>query len=239
MSCHVCNSLNIKFYLSKDSYNLFQCNDCSLIFVKPMPGKRELEEFYNNYHKTKQYSDKSASKVRRAKKRIKTFFRQVRKKTLLDVGCNIGAGAEAGRQLGFKALGIDIDEDAINKANNLFTLTDYKCASLEKIKSTNEKFGVIYCSEVIEHLSELNIFVKCLYDVLESDGILYITTPDIGHYSLRNNYIKISQWDSIRPPEHLMYFNKKSLNLLLINSGFKKVKFQFSFKPGIKVVAYK
>jgi|TARA_B100000767_G_C19628747_1_gene477291 2-polyprenyl-3-methyl-5-hydroxy-6-metoxy-1,4-benzoquinol methylase len=204
-----------------------------------MPGKQELEEFYNNYHKTKQYSDKSASKVRRAKKRIRTFFRQVRKKTLLDVGCNIGAGAEAGRQLGFKALGIDIDEDAINKANNLFRLTDYKFISLEKIRSTNEKFGAIYCSEVIEHLSELSTFVKCLYDVLEEDGILYITTPDIGHYSLRNNYKKISQWDSIRPPEHLMYFNKKSLSLLLKSSGFKKVRFQFSFKPGIKVVAYK
>lgn len=37
-----------------------------------------------------------------------------------------------------------------------------------------------------------------------------------------------------------MYLNKKSLKmLLLLNTGFAKAKFQFSFKAGIKVAAYK
>ena len=78
-----------------------------------------------------------------------------------------------------------------------------------------------------------------MYEILDKNGILYITTPDIGHFSLKNNLEKIKNWDSIRPPEHLFYFSKNSIKTLLLKSGFKKVKFQFSLKPGIKLVAYK
>jgi 2-polyprenyl-3-methyl-5-hydroxy-6-metoxy-1,4-benzoquinol methylase len=239
MKCHICASEQSNFFLKQESYNLFKCELCSLIYVDPMPSNDELNDFYNHYHKTKQYSDKSASKVRRAKKRIKTIARFASNKTLLDVGCNIGAGAEAGRLIGFDTLGIDIDDDAIKKAKIIFNKNEFECISLKDLNLRGRKYGIVYCSEVIEHLPELKNFMKSLYDALDKNGILYITTPDIGHFSLRNSIEKIKEWDSVRPPEHLMYLNKKSLNMLLLNTGFTKVKFQFSFKPGIKVAAYK
>jgi len=55
--------------------------------------------------------------------------------------------------------------------------------------------------------------MKSLYDALDKNGILYITTPDIGHFSFRNSIEKIKEWDSIRLPEHLMYLNKRSLKM--------------------------
>ena len=81
--------------------------------------------------------------------------------------------------------------------------------------------------------------MKSLYDVLDRNAILYITTRDIGYFSFRNSIEKIKEWCLIKPPEHLMYLNKKSLKMLLLNIGFAKVRFQFSFKAGIKVAAYK
>lgn len=239
MKCHVCSSEESNFFLKKESYILYKCQLCSLIYVDPMPDAVELNNFYSNYHKTKQYFDKSASKVRRAKKRIKTISRFASNKTLLDVGCNIGAGAEAGRLIGFDSLGIDIDDDAIKKAKIFFNQSKFECISLKELNARGKTYGIVYCSEVIEHLPELKNFMKSLYDALDKNGILYITTPDIGHFSLKNSIEKIKEWDSIRPPEHLIYFNKKSLRTLLLNTGFAKVKFQFSFKPGIKVAAYK
>ena len=239
MICNICSTRSTTFFLSKDNYDLFRCDDCSLIFVDPMPSDQEIDNFYNNYHKTHQYVDKSGSKVRRAKKRIKTIYKKAVNKTLLDVGCNIGAGAEAGRLLGFDSMGIDIDTKSIKIAQSLFPSTNYQSKSLNEIVNSGKRFGIVYCSEVIEHLPELNSFTQDLYEILDKNGILYITTPDIGHFSLKNNLEKIKNWDSIRPPEHLFYFNKNSIKTLLLKSGFKKVKFQFSFKPGIKLVAYK
>ena len=66
--------------------------------------------------------------------------------------------------------------------------------------------------------------MKSLYDALDENGILYITTPDIGHFSFRNSIEKIKEWDSIRLPEHLMYLNKRSLKILLLNTGCAKIK---------------
>ena len=200
MTCLACKSNNKDLYCSTDSYNLFRCLECSLISVETMPSDQELEKFYNDYFKTKQYTSKLQSKIRRAKKRVKSISKYTKGKKFLDVGCNVGFAVEAARQLGLNANGIDVDNTAIDMANDLFPGCTFTADSVETVAEQGKKFDVIYCSEVIEHLSSLDIFVESLLKILEPKGVLLVTTPDMGHFSLTKDINKLitSKW--IRPP---------------------------------------
>ena len=84
-------------------------------------------------------------------------------------------------------MGIDIDDDAIKKTKIIFNKNEFECISLKDLNLRGRKYGIVYCSEVIEHLPELKNFMKSLYDALDKNGILYITTLDIGHFSFTNS----------------------------------------------------
>jgi|TARA_B100000767_G_scaffold40376_2_gene34014 2-polyprenyl-3-methyl-5-hydroxy-6-metoxy-1,4-benzoquinol methylase len=202
-----------------------------------MPSDETLNAFYDNYHKSAQYLSKLDSKIRRAKKRIRSvnWFKKPGK--FIDVGCNVGFAVEAARLLGFDANGIDIDANAIEVAKEQFSQANFSVRSVQDLAECGEKFDFIYCSEVIEHLPELESFFAALVKCLTKDGLLYITTPDNGHFSLPNEFSKLVDWTSIRPPEHLMYFTKSSVAPLLSRHGLNSVKIPFSFKPTLKIIA--
>jgi 2-polyprenyl-3-methyl-5-hydroxy-6-metoxy-1,4-benzoquinol methylase len=201
-----------------------------------MPSEIELNDFYQNYHKTSQYTGKIDSKQRRARKRIKSVKKLAKGKTFIDIGCNAGFAVEAARTLGLEATGIDLDQTAIEFAQKYYPQANFQAMSIQEVAKKGQTFDIIYCSEVIEHLSKVDDFVSSLYKILKQDGILFLTTPDIGHYSIAKNLL---DWDGVRPPEHLLYFSKKSLGLLLKKHGFNKVKFKFNFKPTLKVIIRK
>ena len=221
----------------KNGYSFVECNNCSLIFVDPMPSDETLSAFYDNYHKSDQYLSKLDSKIRRAKKRIRLVNGLKRRGTFIDVGCNVGFAVEAARLLGFDAHGIDIDTNAIEVARGQFGQAKFEVRSVQNMAESGEKFDFIYCSEVIEHLPELDSFFAALVKCLCKDGVLYITTPDNGHFSLPKEFSKLVDWTSVRPPEHLMYFSRPSVVPVLRRHGLNSVKMPFSFKPTLKIIA--
>jgi len=201
--------------------------------VSPMPSEEELNEFYRDYAKTDQYLGKLASKLRRAKKRIRIAGLFRCRKTFLDVGCNAGFAVEAARQLGYDAHGIDIDPIAIAHAKNSYPHCKFNVCGVEQLSAQGGNYDFIYCSEVIEHLPDLSTFLPALASILSENGILYITTPDTGHYTLPKNLLA---WDGIKPPEHLLYFTRRSLKHALFNYGFSSVRCSFNVKPTIKAI---
>ncbi len=221
----------------KNDHAFVVCNTCDLIFVDPMPSDDALSDFYDNYHKSAQYLSKLDSKIRRAKKRIRSVNWLKKPGRFIDVGCNVGFAVEAARSLGFDARGIDIDAKAIEVAQSQFSQAKFEVRSVQDLAESGETFDFIYCSEVIEHLSELDSFFTALVKCLSDDGVLYITTPDNGHFSLPNEFSKLVEWTSVRPPEHLMYFTKSSVTPLLKRHGLRSIKMPFSFKPTLKIVA--
>ena len=67
-----------------------------------MPTDSDLNNFYNNYFKTKQYTSKLQSKIRRAKKRLKSIRKYSKGNKFIDVGCNVGFAVEAGNRASLK-----------------------------------------------------------------------------------------------------------------------------------------
>ena len=236
MNCPICESQNHASIAVKNGFPIHRCAGCGVLFIHPFPSAQELSDFYSNYHKSKQYRDKLQSKIKRARSRIASLHRRG-DLAFLVVGCNLGFATEAGRMLGYRALGIDVDADAVAWAQQHFPGAAFRAVGIEALAAEGRKFDVVYCSEVIEHLVNPYEFLSSIRAVMADDGVLFLTTPDVGHFSLPKKIDKLVEWTTFRPPEHLIYFDKHSLAHLFRRAGFGSVKFRFGLKPTLKVVA--
>ncbi len=99
--------------------------------------------------------------------------------SLLDVGCGGGLLSEPMCRLGAKVTGIDAIRKNINiakihaKKNKL--KINYVNASPEKLK-IKKKFDVILNMETVEHVSDLNLFIKSCANLLKKNGIIFVAT---------------------------------------------------------------
>ena len=225
--------------IEKEDYRFDLCNDCGLFYVAPMPSDEVIHAFYQNYHKSRQYQAKLKSKIKRARGRIRQANLWRRKGTFLDVGCNVGFAVEAARSLGFQAMGIDVDADGIAAAKTQFPDCVFEDIAIEALAKRGTTYDFLYCSEVIEHLSSIDEFLQGIAGVMHQRSLLLMTTPDARHRSLPRDFNALVNWDSVRPPEHLLYFSKTSLRAALERNGLRIKRFQFSAKPTLKVLIMK
>jgi 2-polyprenyl-6-hydroxyphenyl methylase/3-demethylubiquinone-9 3-methyltransferase len=102
-------------------------------------------------------------------------------KTLLDVGCGGGILAEALHDKGAIVTGIDAAGPGIEiakhhaKKNN--KLIDYQESTAEDlIQKSSEKYDVVTCLEVLEHVPDPRLLVKTCIDLLKPNGDLFLST---------------------------------------------------------------
>ncbi len=147
---------------------------------------------------------------------------------ILDIGCGGGLLSEPMCRLGAEVTGIDASNQNINvaklhaKKNNL--KINYICSSPEKL-NTNIKFDIILNMEIIEHVENVNFFLKTCSNLLKKNGIMFVATLNktlksyvfaiIGaEYILRWLPIGTHEWEKFVKPEELIEILKKNnLNL--------------------------
>ena len=98
---------------------------------------------------------------------------------------------EAARETGFSAHGIELDGASLDYARKNFPGNDYFQGTVQQYQTTMQ-FDVVYCSEVIEHVSDVNSFLSAIAQLMKPNALLYLTTPDIGHWRRPKN---IYEWD--------------------------------------------
>ncbi len=103
------------------------------------------------------------------------------KQNILDVGCGGGILAESMAKLGGNVTGIDQSEIAIKiaqlhaKENNLSI--DYKLLNIDDfLKKDSNKFDVITCLEMIEHVPDPASIITSCSKKLKKNGRLYVST---------------------------------------------------------------
>ena len=145
---------------------------------------------------------------------------------------------EAAREVGFFSTGIELDSTSVTYARQCFPQNHFHHGTIEDFVGTepDQRFDIIYCSEVIEHVSDANSFTESLSKALVSGGYLYLTTPNIRHWRRPRN---LHSWDGYCPPSHCLYFDSKTINKLLNKHQLKVVMRYLALKPGIKVLAQK
>lgn len=230
-SCAVCNSDKVIYLASKNNFIFNQCTDCDFTFLDPMPVQEELNNQYTDNEKEVEPTyDKASSRLRRAFLKLPRFFPYAFNKDTLDLGCGGGFIAHVLSIIANTSIGIDINEKAIAYAKNKFKRPIYLCKNFSELLDEQKQYDFIYSSEVIEHISDVNIYMRILQKLTRTGGYVYITTPDLGHPKVPAN---INDWDVFTPPVHVQFFSKKTVVVLFQKYGFKILKFYRNKKPGL------
>ena len=98
---------------------------------------------------------------------------------MLDIGCGGGLLSEPMYRLGADVTGIDASEKNINvakfHANKNKLEINYAVASPEKLKK-NKNFDIILNMEIVEHVPDVNYFIKSCTKLLKDNGIMFVAT---------------------------------------------------------------
>ncbi len=229
-TCPVCQSNNLTHVGEKNRCMVSRCQDCATYFVSQYDPKVSAA-IYDDYIHTPAYARKPEKKMRRGRRRLAWLKAKCGGTRFLDIGCNVGFAVEAAREAGYEAHGYDIDAAAIEQARTRFAGCHFHSGELDQVVGT---FDVIYCAEVIEHVPDPHAFARQLFRLLAPGGTLFLTTPDSGHWRRTRDFMR---WPEVIPPEHLVWFNKKSLAQVLTRAGFKAVRYRLNFKAGIRALA--
>ena len=149
--------------------------------------------------------------------KLKSKEQPLQKINILDIGCGGGLLSEPMARLGANVIGIDASDKNIKiaklhaKKNKLNI--NYFCSSPEKLK-IKKKFDVILNMEIIEHVEDINFFIKSCSKLLKKNGLMFVATLNktlksyvfaiIGaEYVLRWLPIGTHDWEKFVKPEDL------------------------------------
>ena len=108
--------------------------------------------------------------------KLKNKFRPLSGINILDIGCGGGLLSEPMAKLGAKVTGLDVVEKNIKTASTHAESQgldiNYVHSTVEDISDKKDKFDVILNMEVIEHVSDVNLFINSCSKVLSSNGIM-------------------------------------------------------------------
>ncbi len=136
---------------------------------------------------------------------------------ILDIGCGGGLISEPMARLGAKVTGIDASEKNIKvaeihaKKNNLSI--NYLQTSPENLND-KQKFDIILNLEIVEHVENVNLYIKSCHKLLKKNGLMFTATLNrsftsyvkaiIGaEYILRWLPIGTHDWNKFIKPEEL------------------------------------
>jgi len=170
---------------------------------------------------------------------------------ILDIGCGGGLLSEPMSRMGANVTGIDASDKNIkiakihSKKNRL--KIEYLCASPEKLKN-KKKFDVILNMEIIEHVEDVNFFLKSCSKLLKKNGLMFVATINktlksyifaiVGaEYILRWLPIGTHEWDKFVKPDDLKkILSKYDLTLSKLDGmNFNVVKDEWNISKDLSV----
>ena len=143
--------------------------------------------------------------------------RPLKKLKILDIGCGGGLLCEPLSKLGATITGIDPSKENIEVAKihskEMNLNINYICCSPENLNLKNQ-FDVILNMEVVEHVSNVNLFIKNCSKIIKKKGIMFVATLNknlksylfgiVGaEYILRWLPIGTHDWDKFLAPQDL------------------------------------
>jgi len=137
--------------------------------------------------------------------------------SILDIGCGGGLLSEPMSRMGANVTGIDASDKNVkiaklhSKKNKL--KINYLCSSPEKLK-VKKKFDVILNMEIVEHVEDIDFFLKSSSKHLKKNGLMFVATINktlksyifaiVGaEYILRWLPIGTHEWEKFVKPDDL------------------------------------
>lgn len=236
--CNACGADRFVAMSMVDGWTIGRCRACGLVYVNPAPFFEPTDEF-SDVSRAFEYTEYMHQPVTEG---ILAFERQQleansavisgfgsssagsgRRVRFLDIGCGSGASVRAATDLGWEALGIDIDPQLIREGREQLDV-DLRCVPILESGLPAGSFDFVKLRDVVEHLpNPLDVLAK-VRELLAPGGVSLIVTPNEGglatraRVALRRRRTVVA---TVPPPHHLHSFGPGSLVRTMRRAGLE------------------
>lgn len=227
-TCPACaNSVNSAAYVYRESSqseesHILRCSNCTLMFARPVLIP-ELEDRQMDTLDDAEMYGSGVMKTLHEQLYLMKEIRLIQKADLaggklLDVGCGSGWISNVWAQNGFQVTGLEPSEARCDLARDKYGLNVVN----EYVENTefDRSFDVSILRHVIEHFLDPGAVLQKIHGSLTKDGVVMVVVPNIDCIG---RYLFGVDWEWVLP-WHCNFFNKRSLETLLEESGFEIIK---------------
>lgn len=172
---------------------------------------------------------------------IKPYYQQARDEMLayippnitrtLEVGCGAGTFSEQLKNdFGAETWGIEYQEDAAELAAQKLHCVLPGSFENAIINLPRHHFDCIIFNDVLEHLVDPYSALEIAKDLLDTEGVIVASIPNIRHWPEFVDYTWRGNWnyrdDGVLDRTHLRFFTRKSIAITAKNCGYELVTLQ-------------
>lgn len=223
-SCYLCGHTAPRSFV-KFNTGFHRCKNCGLEFMHPQPEAAEIEALYDkNYYDSwgLDSQDFSTEQMKKATFHVKLDIIErylPPAGRILDIGCATGFFLDAARQRGWDCFGVELSPYSSDIARKKIGQERIVTGRLEEAGFNDDFFDAVVMTDLIEHVADVRPFIDEVARILKPGGIVAITTPDPDCLSCR---LMGKHWPHYKL-EHLYYYSRKALGLLLEPTGFTRL----------------
>ena len=218
--CPVCGGAGPEAF-RKRGFAFAECRDCRSRWVVPGSGEpmRYDERYFAGADAAGGYASYLADRdlvLHNFDRRLRWLLPLVRGKRLLDVGAAYGFLVAAARERGFDAIGVEPVPQCAEFARRELGV-EVRRGTVEESDLPIASFDVVTLFDVIEHLADPVRTLSRVRELLRPGGLVAVETGDCEALLAR---VCGSRWYFYDPPQHVTFFTRASLALLLARAGF-------------------
>jgi SAM-dependent methyltransferase len=141
-------------------------------------------------------------------------------RTIFDIGAATGFFLDLARGEGWQTAGIELSDfaaaEAVRRGHQVSSgrLTEQEITA---------QYDVVTMWDVLEHVDDPQRYVAAVSRLVKPGGYVAINTVDATSWWAR---LVGRRWHLLVPPEHLFYYGRKNLDLLLRQHGFEPVEYR-------------
>ncbi len=202
-------STDIEYHTTKDNYDFYECQNCKLLRIDPIPVDKLSIIYPSNYYSFLKNKKTIVDSIKEwMDKRLFTNVLGKLKGDLkvLDVGGGSGWLLNVMKSLTDRVkftqvVDLDADAEKLARENG----HEYFCGKIEDFK-TNQKFDFVLLLNLIEHVENPLAVLQGIESVLTDQGLVLIKTPNYDSFDARI----FNSWGGLHCPRHWVLFTEQS-----------------------------
>ena len=231
--CPLCENKQYKLLYQFPSFSMVKCTKCGFCYQNPRVTEAVMTEHYQKPHAYRhnfdpeQYSNKHYLEYRDTFEYVSKFVGHPGK--MLEIGCSNGMLLYWAKKQGWDVAGVEIAKDLAQAQRERLGI-DIRGGILEDSGFDASIFDLVITRHVLEHVFDLNSFVKEVNRGLKKGGMFYIEAPNLNgvEYRYRDLRAKFSlgkpSWVKMNLPQHLYCFTPDTLKAILKKWNFEPLR---------------
>ena len=230
-SCPICKSTQLNQLMNvvdhsvtKETFPLFTCDNCGFILTQNAPDEKNIGPYYH-FEEYISHTDTKEGIVNKLyhfardfmlSKKQSLIAKYKKSGTLLDIGTGTGYFINHMKKKNWDVQAVEQEESARKFCQDNFGIKVDEPDTLAKLE--NKSFDVVTMWHVLEHVHEMDTYIKTISEVIKDDGLVVIALPNPGSTDAKH-YGEF--WAAFDVPRHLWHFTEGSLGLLLKKYGME------------------